>query len=49
MNGCFVLYPFKLGEALTKRINVGISTIVSDVNSLKMLFAWKTFRLMTCR
>lgn len=26
MNGCFVLYPFKLGEALTKRINVGIST-----------------------
>lgn len=26
MNGCFVLYPFKLGETLTKRINVGIST-----------------------
>ena len=26
MNGCFVLYPFKLGETLTKRINVGMST-----------------------
>ena len=26
MNGCFVLYPFELGETLTKRINVGVST-----------------------
>ena len=27
MNGCFVLYPLlKLGETLTKRINVGMST-----------------------
>lgn len=26
MNGYFVLYPFKLGETLTKRINVGVST-----------------------
>lgn len=26
MNGCFILYPFKLGETLTKRINVGVST-----------------------